>query len=135
MCDQFAWDSGDEEKKEATFAFKTAMVHQFNTLYGTDVNDIESWRKLCLALDVTPPEGLQACRKAVRKLHVNLVDLIEDESVNAPVTIFKSLDELREYTIETAKYFPKESAYAGGVLRYLLREILNKHVKNRRQRN
>ena len=63
MCDHFGWASDDAEKKEASFAFKTAMVHQFNTLYGTDENDIESWRKLCLAVDIPAPEGLQACRK------------------------------------------------------------------------
>ncbi|MCJ1377447.1 hypothetical protein MMC17_000542 [Xylographa soralifera] len=127
MCDQFGWDSDDEEKKEASFAFKTAMVHQFNTLYGTDVNDIESWRKLCLALDITPPEGLQACRKAVRKLHVNIVDLVDTQGCTGPVTIFETLGELRTYTIDSGKYFPKESAYAGGVLKFLLREILNEH--------
>ena len=63
MCGHFAWDRDSADKKEASLAFKTAMVHEFNTLYGTDVNDIESWRKLCLAVDITPPEGLQACRK------------------------------------------------------------------------
>ena len=40
------------------------------------------------------------------------------------VELFASLDELREYTIESGKFFPKESAYAGGVLQFLLREIL-----------
>lgn len=38
--------------------------------------------------------------------------------------LFTSLDELSEYTIENGKFFPKESAYAGGVLKFLLREIL-----------
>ena len=40
------------------------------------------------------------------------------------VELFASLNELREYTIESGKFFPKESAYAGGVLKFLLREIL-----------
>jgi hypothetical protein len=40
------------------------------------------------------------------------------------VELFASLEELREYTIESGKFFPKESAYAGGVLKFLLREIL-----------
>jgi hypothetical protein len=43
--------------------------------------------------------------------------------------LFDSLDELRDYTIRNGKYFPKESAYAGGVLRFLLREIHNQHFQ------
>jgi hypothetical protein len=50
---------------------------------------------------------------------VDLVDISRDG-----VELFASLDELREYTIESGKFFSKESAYAGGVLKFLLREIL-----------
>jgi len=53
---------------------------------------------------------------------VNLVDLVDTSGRD--VELFSSLDELREYTIENGKFFPKESAYAGGVLKFLLREIL-----------
>jgi hypothetical protein len=52
-----------------------------------------------------------------------LVDLVDTSGQGAE--IFDSLDELREYTIAQGKYFPKDSAYAGGVLKYLLREILS----------
>lgn len=57
----------------------------------------------------------------MKEIHVNLVDLI-DSSIRE-VELFSTLDELRVYTIETGKFFPKESAYAGGVLKFLLREI------------
>ena len=40
------------------------------------------------------------------------------------IRIFGSLEELRTYTVQNGRYFPKKSAYAGGVLRFLLREIL-----------
>ena len=64
MCDFFKWETDDEERKIAHENFKNAMVHQFNSLYGTDVNDIESWQKLCLALNIVPlPEGIKQCRK------------------------------------------------------------------------
>jgi hypothetical protein len=58
----------------------------------------------------------------VKEVHVNLVDLI-DSSIHE-VELFSTLDELRDYTIENGKFFPKESAYAGGVLKFLLRKIL-----------
>ena len=60
--------------------------------------------------------------KAIQKIHVNLVDLVDTSGQD--IELFLSLEDLRDYTIETAKFFPKESAYAGGVLKFLLREIL-----------
>ena len=59
---------------------------------------------------------------------VNLVDLVDVGRTGRRVTQFNSLAELQIYTIESKKFFPKESAYAGGVLKYLLREIVNIHV-------
>ena len=47
------------------------------------------------------------------------MDLV-DEGV---VKRFDTLDDLVEYTNENDKYFPKENAYEGGLLRKLLREI------------
>ena len=58
----------------------------------------------------------------IKRIHVNLVDLVDTSGVQAE--LFCSLEELREYTIESGKFFPKESAYAGGILKFLLREIL-----------
>ena len=64
MCDFFTWDRDDPEREAAHECFKTALVQQFNSVYGTDVNDVESWHKLCLALNLEPlPEGLSAMRK------------------------------------------------------------------------
>lgn len=56
---------------------------------------------------------------------MNLVDLVEIKHTGQPVVIFDNVEDLREYTIDSAKYFPKQSAYAGGILKFLLREILN----------
>jgi hypothetical protein len=64
-------------------------------------------------------------------VHVNLVDLVDLANTGRAVRLFASLQELVNYTIEEGKYFPKESAYAGGVLKYLLREILNPHFTQR----
>jgi hypothetical protein len=52
------------------------------------------------------------------------VDLVERARSGKRVQVFPNLEKLREYTINTGKFFPKENAYAGGVLKYLLREIL-----------
>jgi hypothetical protein len=54
--------------------------------------------------------------------HVNLVDLVQGFRAN--IRIFKSEKELSDYTKETRKFFPKEDAVDGGVLRALRRHIL-----------
>lgn len=55
---------------------------------------------------------------------MNLVDLVDTPRTGAPVEVFPNLQGLRVYTIYTEKFFPKEDAYAGGLLKFLLRQIL-----------
>jgi len=64
MCDAFEWDSDDYEMREARRQFKSAMVQQFNDLYGTDEEDLNSWQNLCHILNIEPvPEGIKECRE------------------------------------------------------------------------
>ncbi|RDW59062.1 hypothetical protein BP5796_11986 [Coleophoma crateriformis] len=126
MCDDFDWGRHDPEMLEAKREFKSAMVLQFNGIYGKSERNMRSWKKLYRALNITPvPMDLNACRKIISKTHVNLVDLVDAPRTGASVMIFPSLTELQDYTIESGKFFPKSHAYAGGLLRLLLREILN----------
>jgi hypothetical protein len=123
MIDFFEWDRDDAE--DAKREFKAAMVKQFNDIYGTDPDNLESWQKLCHVLNIEPvPTRLEECREHVRQTHVNLVDLIETGNTGLPVKVFEHLEQLQDYTIRNEKFFPKQSAYHGGLLRFLLREIL-----------
>jgi hypothetical protein len=61
----------------------------------------------------------------VKRTHVNIVDLLDTSNTGQRVRVFDSVQKLSDYTKKTAKYFPKENAYAGGVLKFLLREILD----------
>jgi hypothetical protein len=60
--------------------------------------------------------------QAVLTKHVNLVDLIE--GAKKAVQIFETETELSQYTRKEKKFFPKEDAVDGGVLRALRRHIL-----------
>ncbi|CAG7558098.1 unnamed protein product [Fusarium equiseti] len=101
------------------------MVKQFNDIYGTDPDNLESWQKLCHVLNIEPvPTRLAACRECVRRTHVNLVDLVETANTGLPVTVFETLEQLQDYTIDNGKFFPKQSAHHGGLLKFLLRQIL-----------
>ena len=63
-----------------------------------------------------------------RQAHVNLVDLVDSPRTGAPVKVFPNLQKLRDHTINNGKYFPKKDAYAGGLLRFLLRMSTNNKV-------
>jgi hypothetical protein len=142
LCELHHWKKGDQKRKFARKAFHIAMKKEFDDLYGLDEHDIKNWRKLCHVLRINPaPHTLRECRavssdplcpwstktssfiQAVVKKHVNLVDLVHGSKVE--VRIFETEKELSEYTQETEKYFPKENAKDGGVLRALRRHILN----------
>ncbi|RDB27496.1 hypothetical protein Hypma_003779 [Hypsizygus marmoreus] len=52
------------ERNENKDYFKDALVKEFNTIYGTDENSLESWQTLCRVLSITPiPETLKVCRE------------------------------------------------------------------------
>jgi hypothetical protein len=64
--------------------------------------------------------------KAIKKTHVNLVDLVDRPN---NIRIFATEVALSDYTKEKGKIFPKKNAYAGGLLKYLLRNIENPDAK------
>ncbi|KAN0082970.1 hypothetical protein V8E55_008765 [Tylopilus felleus] len=126
LCDELDWDSGDPEREDAHREFKNTLVKQFNEIYGTDEDDLGEWQNLCHIVDIDPiPDDLESCREAIRGTYVNLVDLVDRDVTGEEVQVFETERELSEYTRKTGKYFPKENAYAGGFLRYLLRHILD----------
>ena len=63
--------------------------------------------------------------QAVRNTHVNLVDLVDLVGTQETAQTFPTEVALSEYTRSTENYFPKENAYAGNLLRFLLRRILH----------
>lgn len=63
MCDYFQWGKDEEERDGARQGFKDAMTLQFNSIYGVDVDDINSWTMLCQDLRIFPtPTDLETCR-------------------------------------------------------------------------
>lgn len=70
--------------------------------------------------------------KAMIQTHVNLCDLLDTTRQCSKVQVFASEEDLRKYTLETGLVFPRVEAYAGGLLKYLLREITGKYHGNRK---
>jgi len=129
LCDHMNWGKKGKktnpERESAYEDFKDALVHQFNTNYGTDEESLDAWQELCERLGVFPiPDTLKEAREKVKATHVNLVDLTQGAD-GREVRIFHTEVELSEYTRRNGRYFPAESAYAGGLLRHLLRHIFH----------
>jgi len=125
LCKEYGWGKRDKETKdEARHEFNVAIKNEFGNLYGSDEKDVKNWHKLCHVLRIDPvPDTLRECRAAVLTKHVNLVDLVQGDKME--VQIFETESDLSEYTKETNKFFPKENAADGGVLRALRRHILS----------
>lgn len=60
------------------------------------------------------------------------MDLVDSARTGKPVKLFASLGELTKYTLKTERFFPKQNAYQGGLLKELLREIINPYFGKRR---
>lgn len=144
MCDHFHWRRNSQEKQVAREALHTAMVLQFNDVYGTDPNDLGSWQTLCQVIGMSPPRAtLSSCRsvrvvflrktvsavlksrslQAVLRSHVNICDLLDAPLIGRRPQRFSSELELSRYTNKRGRYFPKDHVYAGSLLKYLLRNI------------
>jgi len=133
LCRVSGWAENSGERHEAHAGFHDALVQQFNAIYGTDGNDLAAWQNLCCVIGIKPvPDDIKECKKVVRDAHVNIIDLIEIVRTAKPVRRFNSLAELATYTKNTGKFIPKENAYQGGLLKELLREIINPYFGRRR---
>ncbi|KAJ2929609.1 hypothetical protein H1R20_g7495, partial [Candolleomyces eurysporus] len=135
------WQRGDDERNSAWRQLASAMAFQFEERYGSDVNDLGAWQKLCERIGITPiPNELEEAKEAsvftsretrslwmiqqaVLNTHVNLVDLTTLPE-NEEITIFASERQLSKYTRERSAIFPRSDAVASGTLLHsLLRRI------------
>ncbi|KAG9626993.1 hypothetical protein KCV03_g10229, partial [Aureobasidium melanogenum] len=138
MRKQFNWVKNDRgkyppESKAAWYSFRVAMVQTFNGTFGTDTEDRRAWMRIGARLNIVPlPRKLHDLRQQVMLTHVNLCDMLDAERSGRQVEIFATEADLVKYTRENHRYFPKEEAYAGGLLKYLLREINNEYNGTRR---
>jgi hypothetical protein len=58
------WKDGNGEYDEARKRFADALAEDFNSMYGTDIDNLDHWHALCHILGIDPvPEGISACRK------------------------------------------------------------------------
>ncbi|KAL7907791.1 hypothetical protein GGI35DRAFT_481439 [Trichoderma velutinum] len=128
-------DRRTREENDAWEGYQGALVREVEMWFG-DEKDLTAWRTLCKAVGcVDPPYEIRECKKILRTTHVNIVDLIAwgrnggDEDEGKKVRVFKTVSELRKYTVKHKKIFAKAilKQYNGGnvVLKHLLRVLFN----------
>lgn len=64
MCEYFEWQSSAPAMLQARNEIKDALTQQFNTIYGTNENDLSAWQNLCRVLELSDiPDDLFRCRQ------------------------------------------------------------------------
>ncbi|KAI8677237.1 hypothetical protein LRP88_09734 [Fusarium phalaenopsidis] len=121
MGEHFKWQG--HERGQVKSEFRDALVEEFNYVYGTDEGGLESWGKLCQAMGLSAPKTLKEAHKIVRGAHVNLVALVQSPRTGESVKVFKSVQDLRQFTAKAKWTFPQEHTPAGGLLNMLLRKM------------
>ncbi|KAI9846703.1 MAG: hypothetical protein M1837_003758 [Sclerophora amabilis] len=114
------------------------LVAAFKANFEEGSTKLQRWQALCreVGLGSTVTEGvggggggsglesITACKKALKNVHVNLVDLIDSRRTETQVHRFPSKAALQAYTrADKRRVFPKAAAKKDGFLRALLRDI------------
>ncbi|KIY71819.1 hypothetical protein CYLTODRAFT_486931 [Cylindrobasidium torrendii FP15055 ss-10] len=128
MCTNvYHWGKKRKERKRALKALREAMAAQFSASYGSNDRSLPAWQNLCGVLDVQDiPSSITQCKKIIEHIYVNIWDLV-DYSVYSgrPLLLHPTERALAVYTLTEEKVYPREKARANGLLRFLLRQILN----------
>ncbi|KAG6144125.1 hypothetical protein E4U38_003096 [Claviceps purpurea] len=127
LANFFHWQEGSQKEKKARNLFRQALVDEFGANYGESDSKLDVLQRLCQKLEIGPmPQSITACKKAINSVYVNIVDFIDCERTGEPIHKFASLRQLREYTMEEEKYFPRKQAKRSLLLRFLLKPIVGR---------
>ncbi|KAK7686006.1 hypothetical protein QCA50_010817 [Cerrena zonata] len=110
---------GQKTRRKHYRQLQEALVTEFNQQFGVDEGKLAAWHALCNEVGINPlPPSVTQCRKALSRVHVNLVDFVEARrrGRKGDFKVYKTVHQLRQYTHDTEKFFPLWSAKVGGVL-------------------
>ena len=115
--------------------FRTREYEKFKDIWRQAVDgefaetDLERYQNLCGQLGVLPiPESIKECKRRLYFVHVNIVDLMQyrrDVTLGLkpePLKVFRTVEELKEYTKREKKFCPVDTAKAK-LLRPLLKPM------------
>ncbi|KAJ5125083.1 uncharacterized protein N7515_008908 [Penicillium bovifimosum] len=119
---QRGWKPGSKRWRKA---WNACMNSEYNRLIGSRVTSLATWQELCAKVGLRGSfESINKCKKALARVHVNIVDLLECWNSDSTPTIFKSQKALAVYTQGSQKYFKRDVAKQDNVLKVLLRKLI-----------
>ncbi|KAL2259467.1 hypothetical protein VTK26DRAFT_6849 [Humicola hyalothermophila] len=100
-----------------------AIVREFEKYFGTGT--LEDWQRLCRDIGIGGDlSSITKCRKALRRVHINIHDLLEAVKRGQTPHRFASVQELAAYTVRERKMYPKHYVKEMGPVKALLRCIM-----------
>ncbi|KAH8804402.1 hypothetical protein F5884DRAFT_680453 [Xylogone sp. PMI_703] len=104
---------------------KRDIVKDFTTYFGEE-SKLANWQKLCRDLGMLEiPPSITKCRKAIKKVSVNICDFVDAINTGYPIRFFSSKNELARYTRETGKIYPRKHIKKGDPASALLATIFH----------
>ncbi|EKV06412.1 transcription factor Zn, C2H2 [Penicillium digitatum] len=119
---QRGWKPGSKTWKKH---WNSCMTAEYDRLIGYREANLATWQELCAKVSIKGSlVSINQCKKALVRVHVNLVDLLDCWNSDHTPTQFKSQKALAIYTEANNKFFGRHIAKQDKVLRVLLRHIL-----------
>ncbi|EFQ97826.1 hypothetical protein MGYG_00862 [Nannizzia gypsea CBS 118893] len=86
-----------------------------------DGDKLSNMRLLCERYANKTPSSIGACEKALRHVHINLVDWIDSQRYGEEPRRFRSYRDLENYTRENNRFFPKKILNDVPIMKVFLR--------------
>ncbi|KAJ4382304.1 hypothetical protein N0V86_002638 [Didymella sp. IMI 355093] len=118
------WSKSQRKKRR-----HEAIAGEVDAIYGTDTTKLAKWQELCRDVKIEPvPGSISKCRKALSKVHVNLVNLIDHRrNRNVQLILFPNYQAFRDWTLggktRWQRIFPKRLAKQEGFIKALLKDL------------
>ncbi|KAI0668367.1 hypothetical protein C8Q78DRAFT_1046767 [Trametes maxima] len=122
LAAQHGWNPDSARYRNERFRFYgDAVLQDFTRHWGDNDSRLEAWQALCYHLGKAGPyTSIIECKKALKNVHVNLIDLVESKNSARKLRKFTTARALAAYTRETMKIFPKRRAKENPLLKQFL---------------
>ncbi|EFX01774.1 hypothetical protein CMQ_8240 [Grosmannia clavigera kw1407] len=98
-------------------------IQQWEEYFGEDT--LQNWQKLVTDLNIRGTYCSKTqCRKAIKKVWVNIFDFLEAMSSGTPVHKFPNQRALADYTLSNELVFPRRRIVSGTPMAALLANIM-----------
>ncbi|KAJ5190054.1 hypothetical protein N7491_007905 [Penicillium cf. griseofulvum] len=119
---QRGWKPGSKTWRKN---WNACMNMEYDRLIGCRVNRLATWQDLCAKVGIEGSfTSINQCKKALARVHVNIVDLLDCWNSDDTPIRFKNKEALAAYTQATDKFFSRQIAKQDKVLRALLRHLV-----------